>query len=269
MNSCIYEGQVSHRRFSPRRHSFDQKLFLMYLDLSEVGHLFRGRWAWSARRPALAWLRRRDHMGPHSEKLEESVRNFVESKTGSRPAGPIRLLTHLRYFGFVMNPVSFYFCFSADECLQQVVAEVNNTPWGEQHCYLLEPVHFSPAAGESRQIIRKEFHVSPFLPMEMFYRWNICLDDNSLKIGIRNFSAKQRMLSVSMQLHRREMTARNLNRVLWRFPFMTTRVFLNIYWQAFILWCKKMPFFPHPNRAPKLDVHLDSLQDSTKSQPDV
>ena len=28
------------------------------------------------------------------------MRDLVESKTGRRPAGPIRLLTHLRYFGY-------------------------------------------------------------------------------------------------------------------------------------------------------------------------
>ena len=264
MKSCIYEGRVSHRRFSPRRHSFDQKLFLMYLDLAEVDQVFRGRWAWSAKRPALAWLRRRDHMGPTDENLEKSVRDFVERKTGSRPFGPIRLLTHLRYFGFVMNPVSFYFCFSEDECLQHVVAEVNNTPWGEQHCYLLEPAHFSPAEKNNREVTRKEFHVSPFLPMDMLYRWNIRMDEGGLKIGIQNDSAGKRMLTVAMKLKKQEINARNLNRVLWRYPFMTARVFLNIYWQAFILWWKKTPFFPHPKRSSHRNVNLAPLQESSK-----
>ncbi len=264
MKSCIYEGRVSHRRFSPKRHSFDQKLYMLYLDLSELDHVFSGRWAWSAKRPALAWLRRSDHLGPAREDLDVSVRNFVESKSGSRPDGPIRLLTHLRYFGFIMNPVSFYFCFSADQRLQHVVAEVNNTPWGEQHCYLLEPAHFAPPAGQSRKLSEKDFHVSPFLPMEMFYRWNISLQNDSLKIGIQNSTAQQRMLSVSMQMNRREMTARNLNSVLCRYPFMSARVFLNIYWQALLLWWKKTPFFPHPNRASKLKINLGSLHESSK-----
>ena len=197
MKSCIYEGRVSHRRFSPKRHSFDQKLYMLYLDLSELDRVFNGRWAWSTKRPALAWLRRSDHLGPATEDLDVSVRNFVESKSGARPDGPIRLLTHLRYFGFIMNPVSFYFCFSADQRLQHVVAEVNNTPWGEQHCYLLEPAHFAPPAGQSRKLSEKDFHVSPFLPMEMFYRWNISLQDDSLKIGIRNLGMKRKVSPIT------------------------------------------------------------------------
>ena len=264
MNSCIYEGRVSHRRYSPRQHSFDQNLFLMYLDLAELSQVFRRHWAWSERRPALAWLRRQDHMGPTDECLAESVRKFVESKTGDRPSGPIRLLTHLRYFGFVMNPVSFYFCFSADECLQHVVAEVNNTPWGEQHCYLLDPAHCCPQEEDGRKLTRKEFHVSPFLPMDMTYRWDIRLNEGSLNIGIQNYTGEQKMLSVAMHLKKREISAKNLNRVLWRYPFMTASVFLNIYWQAFILWWKKTPFFPHPGQSTRGDVKLASFQKSSK-----
>ena len=136
--SAIYEGTVRHRRRRPRLHAFTYRVFLMYLDLDDLDDVFQGRWLWSTQRPALARFRREDHVGDPSVPLDEAVRDLVAARTGHRPAGPVRLLTHLRYFGYVMNPVSFYYCFAADGAgLEAIVAEVNNTPWGEQHCYVL------------------------------------------------------------------------------------------------------------------------------------
>ena len=264
MNSCIYEGQVWHRRFSPKRHAFHQTLYMMYLDLSELETVFRKHWIWSTRRPALAWMRRKDHMGHSKTDLHVSVRDFIESQTGLRPAGRICLLTHLRLFGFMMNPVSFYFCFDENEELQQVVAEVNNTPWGEQHCYLLDKDHFAPTSNEARKLTEKDFHVSPFLPMNMAYRWHIAQGDTTLKIGIQNYRSEERVLSVAMLMNRCEITTKNLNRVLYRYPLITARVFLNIYWQALILWWKKTPFFPHPKPSQNLDIQLEPFPESNK-----
>jgi DUF1365 family protein len=105
-------------------------MFMMYLDLDELPTLFRGRWFWSVDRPALARFRRSNHLGDPSQKLSDSVRDLVEVKTGHRPEGPVRLLTHLSYFGYCFNPVSFYYCFAADGVtLETIVAEVNNTPF--------------------------------------------------------------------------------------------------------------------------------------------
>ena len=159
--SCLYVGSVRHRRHTPRAHAFRYPLFLAYLDLAELDTVFRGRWLWSARRFALAWFRRRDHLGSPAMPLDQAVRDLVERHSGRRPQGPIRLLTHLRYFGYCFNPVSFYYCFDAQgEQVETVVAEVNNTPWGERHCYVLD--------GEPRLRYRtsKAMHVSPFMPMD-------------------------------------------------------------------------------------------------------
>ena len=119
-------------------HVFRNRLFLMYVDLEELQTLFHRRWLWSTNRLNLAWFRRGDHLGPARQPLVDSVRDLVVARTGHRPAGPIRLLTHFRYFGFAMNPISLYYCFNANEQVEVVVAEVTNTPWGEQHSYVLD-----------------------------------------------------------------------------------------------------------------------------------
>ena len=103
----------------------------MYLDLAELPGVFDPHLLWSARRAAVAWFRREDHLGDPAKPLDECVRDEVQRQTGIRPDGPVRLLTNLRYFGYVMNPVSYYYCFhKSTNRLQTVLAEVHNTPWG-------------------------------------------------------------------------------------------------------------------------------------------
>src|SRR5690554_2393186 len=129
MESGIYHGIVNHHRMLPKRHFFSYSIFMMYLDLDELEQVFSRNWLWSARRSALAWFKRSDYLGPDDMPLKEAVYQRVEQATGQRPQGPVRVLTNLRYFGFLINPISCYYVFNTDEQLTHIVAEVTNTPW--------------------------------------------------------------------------------------------------------------------------------------------
>jgi DUF1365 family protein len=252
MQSCIYEGWVHHKRSSPIEHSFRNRIFLMYLDLDELDQVFSRHWFWSARKPALARFRRKDHLGDANQPLAESIRELVVESGRRRPTGSIRLLTHLRYFGYVMNPVSFYYCLDHDNRrVETVVAEVNNTPWGEQHCYVLDPDQFDDRS--ERRTLPKEFHVSPFLPMDMEYRWRLSEPNSVLKVNLENQRAGETFLQVSMSMKRREISASSLSRALILYPLMTYRVVASIYWQAFRFWMKRCPFYAHPKKIAKLE----------------
>jgi len=246
MQSAIYEGQVEHRRRAPVRHAFRYPLFMLLLDLSELDAVFRGRWLWSARRPALARFRREDHFGDPREPLDASVRRLVEAATGRRPDGPVRLLTHPSYFGYCFNPVSFFYCYdAAGEVVRTVIAEVANTPWGERHLYVLDAGEGSALARRQEFAPKKLLHVSPFMPMDVDYRWRFTLTDRRLLVHMQTASAGERIFDATLSLRRREITARSLASVLLRYPPMTLRVILGIHWQALLIWLKGAPVYPH------------------------
>lgn len=260
--SCLYEGWVRHRRFAPRAHAFRYRLFQAFLDLDELDTVFDGSWLASARRPAALRFRRSDHVGDPARPLAEQVRDLVEGHAGRRPRGPIRLLTHLRTFGFCFNPVSFYYCWAhnandqnakdqsadAGSAPETVVAEVDNTPWGERHCYVLDG-----RAGErvgSARVFRfeKRFHVSPFLPMDVDYTWRFSDPGPRLLVHMENRRAGELVFDATQVMRRRELTPAALRSCLVRYPAMTATVFTAIYWQALRLWLKKTPFHGHPGR---------------------
>ena len=250
MNSAIYEGQVRHRRTRPAGHEFSYRLFMMYLDLDELERVFARRWFWSSRKPALARFRREDHLGDPRVPLDQAVRELVNERTGQRPTGPIRLLTHLGYFGYCFNPVSFYYCFHEDgETLETIVAEVNNTPWGERHCYVLNEAINRGESGHKRYLPAKAMHVSPFMEMDVDYDWRFSPPAERLNVHMENSKRGNKLFDATLTFRRTEITSGSLARVLTFYPLMTARIMLAIHWQALRLWLKRVPVRDHPSKA--------------------
>jgi DUF1365 family protein len=248
MHSALYTGWVSHQRRTPRVHAFRYPLFMMWLDLAELDRVFRGRWLWAAERRAVAAFWRADHLGDPRLPLDQCVRALVERESGRRPAGPIRLLTHLRYFGYCFNPVSFYYCYdAADQAVEAIVAEVNNTPWGERHCYVLDAAGATVAApGRQQWRNLKQMHVSPFMPMDLEYEWRLSAPAAALAVHMSCLRGGAAVFDATLALRRRPLSGRALAATLLRFPWMTARVVTAIHWQALRLWLKRVPVHDHP-----------------------
>ncbi|MGB5292321.1 MAG: DUF1365 domain-containing protein [Lysobacterales bacterium] len=249
MKSAIYSGQVRHRRVQPTGHEFVYRLFMMYLDLSELDTVFRGRWFWSTRKSALARFSRENHLGDAGLPLDQAVRDLVELETGRRPCGPVRLLTNLSYFGYCFNPVSFYYCFDADDQqVETIVAEVNNTPWGERHCYVLSESMNSGVSQHKRYSPAKKMHVSQFMPMDIDYDWRFSTPNGQLAVHMENAREGRKLFDATLEFKRTEISAGSLARVLMVYPFITLKIITAIHWQALRLWLKRVPVYDHPDK---------------------
>jgi uncharacterized protein len=276
VRSCLYEGVVRHRRTGAVADEFRYPLFMAYLDLSELPSCFDGTWLWSARRPALARFRRSDYLGDPYVPLSDAVRELVQERTGVKLTGPIRLLTHLRYFGKSFNPVSFYYCFDEDgERVRAVVAEVTNTPWGERHAYVMrvtEPTDHGTVT-LMRARLAKQLHVSPLMDMNRVYDWRLTEPSEQLLVHIESHPAadeprgehvagvcplgennaedgyQSSVFDATLTLERRELTPSALRWALLRYPFLTARILARIYTHALRLKLRGASYFPHPTKA--------------------
>jgi len=248
----FYTGHVRHRRFQPVSHAFRYGMFMVHLDLDALDAGFPDNVLLSLRRRALVHFRRADYFGDPQVPLAAAIRELVAKQTSTAPTGRVTLLTHLRYFGVSMNPVSFYFCWCADGArLEAVVLEVTNTPWGERHQYVID----YRKSGSSLKRFEKAFHVSPFLPMAMEYRLACSGPAKTLVAHLENWQAGEKVLDATLVMRRRDPGPFTAYGLLLRYPLMTLRVLQGIYYQAFRLWRKGVAFHAHPASKPTLGTH--------------
>lgn len=255
MHSALYFGRVRHRRFASVAHRFDYRLMMAYVDLDELPAVFAGRWLWSVERPNLMEFRRADYLRPVELALPEAVRQRVTEALGHAPTGPVRLLTQLRSWGYVFNPISLYFCFdrSGERC-EAVVVEVTNIPWLERQSYVIDCVPGEDDQGRSAIVplyvkarFAKGLHVSPFLPMNLTYRLSISGPAEQLNVHLAAVDEHdQTQVDATLCLRRQPITGWTLAAALLRFPMATLRIVAGIHWQALRLWCKRVPVVPHP-----------------------
>jgi DUF1365 family protein len=246
MNSCFYEGRVMHRRHGEVEHRFRYSLCMAYVDLEELSSLVKRESFLSASRFAPASFLRRDHVGEPTQSLDSTIRELVSTETGNSPTGPIRVLTQLRYWGYYFSPLNLFYCFDRDgERVESIVAEVSNTPWKQKHCYVLWSGN-RRVGSENEHRHKKAFHVSPFQDMDAEYDWTLSSPGDHLTVLIRSRRSEQPVFDAAMSLRRRPWKRGTLPWMLVKHPVSTAKIVAAIYFEAFRLWLKNAPFYPHP-----------------------
>jgi DUF1365 family protein len=267
MESGLYVGKLRHRRFSPKPHAFRYPVFMAFLDVDCLPELMRvspfsgyNQWNWTS-------YCERDHFGDARLSLRERLKIDAARNGVALPDGPIFLLTHLRYLGYVFNPVSFYYCYDDAGVLRTMMAEVNST-FGETHNYWLDASNQRPSPTAQRYSTPKQMHVSPFMDMRMEYDWIFTAPGERLVAHMNTIADGEAFFDATLELERRPWSRRELHRTLASYPFMTMRVIGGIHWEALKLWVKGVPVFPHvakDSEAMKLRVEQEQrTEEATK-----
>jgi uncharacterized protein len=249
MDSALYIGKLRHRRFIPRQHGFSYPVYMAFLDIDQLAELMGVSPCSSYDRWNITAYYERDHFGAANLTLRERLAADATAHGLRLPDGQIFLLTHLRYLGYVFNPVSFYYCYDAAGNLAMMMAEVNST-FGERHNYWLSASCERAATAAKRYSTPKEMHVSPFMSMELDYDWIFSPPGERLVAHMNILQNGKAFFDATLELQRRPWRATELHRALLSYPFMTLRVIAGIHWQALRLWLKNVPVFTQPRKRP-------------------
>jgi len=247
VNSALYSGWIAHRRFTPKGHAFRYRIGLLYLDLSEQEQVLGLSPLAGSGRFAPFSFRQQDYLRALTRDgtcLSDAVRQVIGTALGHAPQGAICLLTQARSWGLAFNPVSFFYCFEADGQLAAILCEVTNTPWRERYHYVL-PAGALAGGGHQHFAVAKAFHVSPFLPRDLEYRMSFSPPGQRLGVHMTDWQGDAKVFDATLSLQREALSQASLHRYLRRFPWMTAKTCLAIYWQALRLLLKRTPIVPH------------------------
>jgi cyclopropane-fatty-acyl-phospholipid synthase len=252
---------MMHHRVKPADHVFRYPVCFYVLDLDELPRLDRRLALFGYNRPNLLSLRDSDHIGDAARPIKENLRAWLAGRGVDIGDGRILMLTNLRTFGYVFNPVSFYWCYREDGSFACAVAEVSNT-FGERRPYLLNDENLV-ANGKSRTWRQgKELHVSPFFPMNQTYEFVLTEPGERVSARVDLFENGERVFLATQTGTRRELTNGALARALLRYPLMSQQVIGLIHLEALRLWRKRVPF----HRKPRFDPDRGSLPPATAGE---
>ncbi|KHT56467.1 hypothetical protein RJ41_03710 [Alteromonas marina] len=243
MESAIYKGKVYHQRFKPTQHKFDYDIYLFWLKLEsdELNALSDTLTYFSAHSKARVRFKREDYLGDPSISLKQAVlERMTELNGGKTLNGDVFMLGQLRMWGLYFSPVNFYYLRNVEGKYTHMLAEVSNTPWNERHHYLVNL--------DTQADTPKAFHVSPFNPMDMTYKWSISQPSSRLSLAM-DCVREDKEFSAGINLTKFTLDNANLSAALKRIPSMTIKTVAGIYWHALKLLLKRTPLYTHPEKS--------------------
>ena len=237
-SSCIYSGITTHKRFKPKEHFFSYKTFSLLIDLSEIPALEKKINFFSYNKFNILSFYNTDHGPRDGSSLVKWVKKILTESKIDTGLGAIKLLCFPRFFGYVFNPLSIFYCYDENSQLKAVLYEVKNT-FNEQHTYVF------PASQSSNLILHrcdKKFYVSPFIEMKTFYNFRLLKPGKKLNVMIKQ-NDENGLVLIARQLGKRlDLTSKNLFLEFLKHPLMSAKVILAIHFEAFRLWIKGIKY---------------------------
>ena len=240
--SALYNGTVTHQRLKPIRHRLRYGIFMMLLDLDELPALARRLRLFSHNKFNLISFFDSDHGGGKPGGLRSWLQAQLQSAGLPEPCGAIRVFCMPRILGHVFNPITLFFCHRPDGSPLAMLYEVNNT-FGERHSYLI-PV--TDPAWPIRQNCEKRFYVSPFMPMDMLYRFRVAQPDAHFSFGITASTQDGPMIATAFSGQHAALSDRVLLGAFLRMPLLGAKVVAAIHFEAMKLWWGGLKLLPRP-----------------------
>jgi DUF1365 family protein len=231
LTSGLYSGLVSHARVKPRKHKLAYRIFMLLIDLDELGELAKLKTLGIGRFNLLGFDPAKFGDGS-GRPLKTQIEGLLGA-AGIPTGGPIRMLAMPQILGRAFNPLTVYFCHAANRTLSAIVYEVNNT-FGERHSYLIP----APNAALIKQGCAKEFYVSPFMDMDLTYAFRILRPEERVLVAVDTSDAEGLVLAASFSGERRPLTDRQLLKAWLTHPWMSVGVVAAIHLEALKIWLK-------------------------------
>ena len=232
MNSCIYNGEVTHTRFKPVRHFLKYKTFSLLIDLDEINLLDKSIGIFSHNKFNIFSFYDKDHGDRDGGNLKNWVISNLKKFRIKENITNIKVLCYPRILGYVFNPLSIFYCYEKDK-LVAIFYDVKNT-FNEQHTYIFKIKNNE----EIIQKCRKKFYVSPFMDMETFYNFKLLNPKDKLSVFIKQTDADGTILTATQTGDKKEFSYKQLAINFLMYPLMTIKIISSIHYEALLLWKK-------------------------------
>ena len=239
--SCIYSGLIIHKRFKPKKHFFSYKTFSLLIHLNEIQDLGKKINFFSYNKFNILSFYDVDHGGRDGKNLLDWVKKKLKKSKININDGKIKLLCYPRFFGYVFNPLSIFYCFNKKGRLKAILYEVKNT-FNEQHTYIFKINKPSYLAKHS---CKKKFYVSPFIKMKTFYNFRLSNPGKNLNVLIKQSDMSGILLIASQSGKKIQLNSQNLLYQFLKNPFMSFKVIMAIHFEAARLWIKGVKVVVH------------------------